>query len=167
MERSSTAIYLAPVQKIFREWLREGELSHEPLSVHGKGEAGGKPPRQEGLLNFMRRIFHIFFRWSGRRPKLFKKAFLLSLWVEGYDLPPRKIFPFFPFLEKGKEERGDLVVEQLRRPPVPFGKKIQNFLRRSSRRLSRKKGAFRKFGSYWKENPSSTSFVENRSSLPC
>jgi len=106
---------LPQVQKILREWLREGEISQGTfVQFTGKGEGEGKAPRREGLLNFIETDFpHLLplVQETGVGP--FKKAFLLSFWIEGYDIPPRQIFPFFPFLEKGKEERGDLLVQQL------------------------------------------------------
>jgi len=43
---------------------------------------------------------------------LFQKALLVALWSEGYGIPPSKILPLFPFLEKG-DERGNLLVQQL------------------------------------------------------
>jgi len=106
---------LPQVQKIFRDWLKEGEISQGTfVQFTGKGEAEGKAPRREGLLNFIETEFpHLLplVQESGVGP--FRKAFLLSFWIEGYDIPPRQIFPFFPFLEKGKEERGGLLIQQL------------------------------------------------------
>ncbi len=135
---------LPQVQKIFREWLREGELSHGTfVQFMGKGEAGGKPPRQEGLLNFIETNFpHLLPLVQEGGPKLFKKAFLLSFWVEGYDIPPRKIFPFFPFLEKGKEERGDLVVEQLSKAAGALRQKDPKLFETIVEEIEREEGTF-------------------------
>jgi len=109
----------------------------------GKGEAGGKPPRQEGLLNFIETNFpHLLPLVQEGGPKLFKKAFLLSFWVEGYDIPPRKIFPFFPFLEKGKEERGDLVVEQLSKAAGALRQKDPKLFETIVEEIEREEGTF-------------------------
>ena len=80
---------LPQVRKILREWLREEEISQGTfVQFTGKGEAGGKPPRQEGFLNFIETDFpHLLplVHEAGAGP--FKKALLLSLWIEGYEIP--------------------------------------------------------------------------------
>ena len=106
---------LPQVQKIIREWLKEGEISHGTF-VHfiGKGEAGKEPLREEGLLRFIETDFpQLLSLFQEVGQALFKQAILLSLWIEGYDLSAEEIFPLLPFLEKGKEERGNLFVQQL------------------------------------------------------
>jgi hypothetical protein len=135
---------LPQVQKIFREWLREGELSHGTfVQFTGKGEAGGKPPKQEGLLHFVETHFpHLLPLVQEGGPKLFKKAFLISLWIEGYDIPPRKIFPFFPFLEKGRGERGELVVEQLSKAAGALREKDPHLFETIIQDVEREEGTF-------------------------
>ena len=146
---------LPQVQKIFREWLREGELSPGTfVQFTGKGESGGKPPRQEGLLNFIETNFpHLLPLVQEGGPKPFKKLFLLSLWIEGYDIPPRKIFPFFPFLEKGKEERGDLVVEQLSKAAGALRQKDPKLFETVIQEVEREEGTFPEVWKLLEEKP--------------
>jgi hypothetical protein len=106
---------LPQVNKIFREWLQEQEISPSTF-VHflGRGDAGGEPPRQEKILAFLGEEFSQLLpliQETGQA--IFKQAVLLSLWIEGYGLAPQKIFPLFPFLEKGNLERGTHLISQL------------------------------------------------------
>lgn len=106
---------LPQVNKIFREWLKEQEISPSTF-VHflGRGDAAGEPPRQEILLTFLEEGFSQLkplIQETGQA--VFKQAVLLSLWIEGYGLAPQKIFPLFPFLEKGNDERGTHLISQL------------------------------------------------------
>jgi hypothetical protein len=106
---------LPQVNKIIREWLREQEISPSTF-VHflGRGEAGGKPSGQEKFPAFIEAEFpHLLPLLGDSGQGLFKQAALLSFWLEGYGLAPKKIIPLFPFLEQGDEERGDLLVSQL------------------------------------------------------
>jgi hypothetical protein len=103
------------VQKIIREWLKEGEISQGTF-IHfiGKGETGGEPVQQGSFLKFIETGFpHLLPLVQEVGQAVFMQAILLSLWIEGYEISPREIFPLFPFLEKGKEERGNLFVQQL------------------------------------------------------
>jgi hypothetical protein len=106
---------LSQIRKILREWLREEEISEGTfVQFTGKGEAGGKPPRQEGFLAFIEAGFpHLLPLIQEVGQGLVKKALLLFLWIEGYELPARQIFSLFPFLEKGTEEKANLLVQQL------------------------------------------------------
>jgi hypothetical protein len=106
---------LPQVRKIFREWLKEDEIS-EGTFIHfiGKGETGGETQEQEGFLTFIQTEFsHLLPLLQEEGQAIFKKALLLSLWIEGHETPPRQIVPLFPFLQKGKEGRGDLLIQEL------------------------------------------------------
>jgi hypothetical protein len=106
---------LPQVRKIFREWLKEDEIS-EGTFIHfiGKGETGGEAQEQEGFLTFIQTEFsHLLPLLQEEGQAIFKKALLLSLWIEGHETPPRQIVPLFPFLQKGKEGRGDLLIQEL------------------------------------------------------
>jgi hypothetical protein len=106
---------LPQVQKIIREWLKEGEVSQGTF-VHftGRGETGSGPARQERILAFIETDFpHLLPLVEEVGQAVFKQALLLSLWIEGYKIPSGKLCPLFPFLEKAKEEKGDLFVQQL------------------------------------------------------
>ena len=106
---------LPQVRKIFREWLKEGEIS-EGTFVHfvGKGETGREAQEQEGFLTFIQaEFFHLLPLLQEEGQALFKKALLLSLWIEGHEIPPHQLVPLFPFLQKGKEERRDLLIQEL------------------------------------------------------
>jgi hypothetical protein len=105
---------LPQVRKIFREWLRDDEIS-EGTFVHfiGKGETG-EAREKERLSPFIQAESpHLLplLQEQGQAP--FKKALLLSLWIEGHEISPSQVVPLFPFLQKGKEGRGDLLVQQL------------------------------------------------------
>jgi hypothetical protein len=106
---------LPQVRKIFREWLKEDEIS-EGTFVHfiGTGETGAEAQELEGFLAFIQTEFshlHPLLQEVGQA--IFKKALLLSLWIEGREISPRHIAPLFPFLQKGKEARGDLLIKEL------------------------------------------------------
>jgi len=106
---------LSQVRKIFREWLKEDEIS-EGTFIHfiGKGETGGEVKGQEGLLTFIQVEFpHLMPFLQEEGQAIFKKALLLSLWIEGYGILPPQIVSRFPFLQKGKEGRGDLLIQEL------------------------------------------------------
>ncbi|HSR12651.1 MAG TPA: DUF6079 family protein, partial [Thermodesulfobacteriota bacterium] len=107
---------LQQIRKIFREWLKEDEISEATfVQFTGKGEAGGPPPGQDALLRFLEEEFsHILPLASEAGPKAFRKALLFSLWIEGHGVPPSRMIPLFPFLGKGKES-GDLLVQELSR----------------------------------------------------
>ncbi len=108
---------LPQVRKILREWLREEEVSDSTF-VHftGQGEAGERSPAREAFLAFLDGDFpHLLPLVSEVGPGTFKRALLFSLWIEGQGIPPAKIVPLFPFLDKGKEERGDLLIRELAR----------------------------------------------------
>ncbi|MDI7259416.1 MAG: DUF6079 family protein [Thermodesulfobacteriota bacterium] len=126
---------LSQARKIFREWLREEEISEGTfIQFIGRGEPGGESPDQEGFISFAETWFpHLTALIQESGQSLVKKALLVSLWIEGYEIPPQKIFPLFSFLEKGKEERGKLLVQQLseaakamrQREPALFEKAVQ------------------------------------------
>jgi len=106
---------LPQVRKIFREWLKEDEIS-EGTFVHfiGKGETGVGTQEQERFLTFLEtESSHLLPLLQEEGQAIFKRALLLSLWIEGHGSPPRQIVPLFPFLQKGKEERGDLLIQEL------------------------------------------------------
>jgi len=106
---------LPQVRKIFREWMKEEEVS-EGTFIHfiGKGDAAGKPSDREEFLTFIGKGFpHLLPLIQEVGEFLFKKALLLSFWIEGYDIPSQELFSLFSFLQKGKEERGNLLVQQL------------------------------------------------------
>jgi hypothetical protein len=106
---------LPQVRKIFREWLKDDEIS-EGTFVHfiGKGETGGEAQGEEKFLPFIQAESpHLLPLLQEEGQAIFKKALLLSLWVEGHEIPLRQLFPLFPFLQKGKEGRGDLLIQQL------------------------------------------------------
>ena len=108
---------LTQVRKILREWLREEEVS-DTTFVHftGQAESGGKAAGQDAFLQFFHADFpHLLSLVQEGGPRVFKKALLLSLWVEGHDIPPGEMIPLFPLLEKGKAERGDLLIRELSR----------------------------------------------------
>jgi hypothetical protein len=106
---------LPQVRKIFREWLKDDEIS-EGTFVHfiGKGETGGEAQERERFFPFIQAEFpHLLPLLQEEGQAIFKKALLLSLWIEGHEIPPRQLFPLFPFLQKGKEGRGDLLIQEL------------------------------------------------------
>jgi hypothetical protein len=106
---------LPQVRKILREWLKDDEIS-EGTFVHfiGKGETGGETQGQERFLPFIQAESpHLLPLLQEEGQAIFKKALLLSLWIEGHDIPLRQLFPLFPFLRKGKEGRGDLLIQEL------------------------------------------------------
>jgi hypothetical protein len=106
---------LPQVRKIFREWLKDDEIS-EGTFVHfiGKGETGGEAQEQERFFPFIQAESpHLLPLLQEEGQAIFKKALLLSLWIEGHEISPRQLFPLFPFLQKGKEGRGDLLVQEL------------------------------------------------------
>jgi hypothetical protein len=108
--------YILPqVQKIIRDWLKEGEISQGTF-VHfiGRGESGDQVGGQVRFLEIIETDFpHLLPLLQEGGQSMFKQALLLSLWIEGYKIPPEKIFSLFPFLEKAGEEKGDLLVQQL------------------------------------------------------
>ena len=106
---------LPQIRKIFREWLKEEEIfAGTFVQFMGKGETSGEAPKQEGFLTFIESGFpHLLPLVQEAGQGLFKKALLISLWVEVYGIPSREILSLFPFLEKGKEERGALLIQQL------------------------------------------------------
>jgi hypothetical protein len=106
---------LPQVQKIIREWLKEGDISQGTF-IHftGREETGTEPARQDRILPFIETDFpHLLPLIGEAGQAVFKQALLLCLWIEGYEIPPSKIFPLFPFLEGGKEEKANLIVQQL------------------------------------------------------
>ena len=106
---------LPQVRKIFREWLRDDEIS-EGTFVHflGKGETGGEAQQREGLLTFIQAEFpHLLSLLQEEGQAVFKKALLLSLWIEGREISSGQITSLFPFLNKRKQERGNLLIQQL------------------------------------------------------
>jgi hypothetical protein len=106
---------LPQVRKIFREWLRDDEIS-EGTFVHfiGRGETGGEVQGQEMFLPFIQAESpHLLPLLQEEGQAFFKKALLLSLWIEGHEISPRQLVPLFPFLQKGKEGRGDLLIQEL------------------------------------------------------
>ena len=105
---------LPQVRKIFREWLKEDEIS-EGTFVHfiGKGETG-ESQGKERLSPFIQTEFpHLLPLLQEEGQAVFKKALLLSLWIEGHGVSPRQLGPIFPFLQKGKEGKGDLLIQEL------------------------------------------------------
>jgi hypothetical protein len=106
---------LPQVRKIFREWLRDDEIS-EGTFVHfiGKGETGGEAQEQERFFPFIQAESpHLLPLLQEEGQAIFKKALLLSLWILGHEISPRQLLPLFPFLQKGKEGRGDLLIQEL------------------------------------------------------
>ena len=106
---------LPQVRKIFREWLKDDEIS-EGTFVHfiGKGETGGEAQEQERFFPFIQAESpHLLPLLQEEGQAIFKKALLLSLWIEGHETSPRQLVPLFPFLQKGREGRGDLLIQEL------------------------------------------------------
>jgi len=106
---------LAQIRKIFRQWLKEEEISEGTfVQFIGKGETGSSPAEREGLAAFMEKDFpHLLPLLKELGPASFQRALLFSLWIEGYGIPPREISSLFPFLQNEGEERNDLLVRQL------------------------------------------------------
>jgi len=105
---------LPQIRKIFREWLKDDEIS-EGTFVHfiGKGETG-EAQGQERFLPFIQAESpHLLPLLQEEGQAIFKKALLLSLWIEGHEIAPRQLGPLFPFLQKGTEGRGDLLIQEL------------------------------------------------------
>jgi hypothetical protein len=105
---------LPQIRKIFREWLKDDEIS-EGTFVHfiGKGETG-EAQEKERLSPFIQAESpHLLPLLQEEGQAIFKKALLLSLWIEAHEISPSQLVPVFPFLQKGKEGRGDLLVQQL------------------------------------------------------
>jgi hypothetical protein len=106
---------LPQVRKIFREWLKDDEIS-EGTFVHfiGKGETGGEDRGHERFFAFIQaEAPHLLPLLQEEGQAILKKALLLSLWIEGHGIPHRQLVPLFPFLQKGKEGRGDLLIQEL------------------------------------------------------
>lgn len=106
---------LSQIRKIFREWLKEDEIS-EGTFVHfiGKGESGDQAQEQERFLNLIRsESSHLLPFLQEEGQIAFKKALLLSLWIEGYGIPSNRLFSLLPSLEKGGKERGDFLIKEL------------------------------------------------------
>ena len=137
---------LPQVQKIIREWLREGEISQGTF-VHfiGKGETGSEPAPQERLLRFIETGFpHLTPLIQEVGQAVFKQALLLSLWIEGYKISPREIFPLFSFLEKGKEESRNLFVQQLSSTSKALRQKEPSLFEEIVQEVEREGGIFSK-----------------------
>ncbi|MFB3884745.1 MAG: DUF6079 family protein [Thermodesulfobacteriota bacterium] len=106
---------LPQVRKIFREWLKDDEIS-EGTFVHfiGRGETGGEVQEQERFFPFIQAESpHLLPLLQEEGQAIFKKALLFSLWIQGHGISPHQLFPLFPFLQKGKEGRGELLVQEL------------------------------------------------------
>ncbi len=106
---------LPQVRKIFREWLKDDEIS-DGTFVHfiGKGETAGEAEGQERFLSFIQADSpHLLPLLQEEGQTVFRKALLLSLWIEAHEISPRQLVPLFPFLQKGKEGRGDLLIQEL------------------------------------------------------
>lgn len=117
---------LAQVRKVLREWLREEEVS-DTTFVHftGQGEAGSHPSGQDAFLPFFQADYpHLLSLAQEAGPRVFRKILLLALWIESYEIPPEEMISFFPILEKGKAERGDLLVQELSRAARSLHQKI-------------------------------------------
>lgn len=105
---------LAQMRKILREWLREEEIGESTfVQFTGQREAG-EAPQDSGIAPFLESAFpHLLPLLQEGGERLLGKALLLSLWIERHGIAPREIFPLFPFLKKGPEERGEVLVRQL------------------------------------------------------
>jgi hypothetical protein len=106
---------LPQVHKIFRDWLRDQEISPSTF-VHfiGREEAGGALAGGGKLPVFLEEYFpHLLPLLKEVGPDLFQQIMLLSLWAEGYDLAPQAFLTLFSFLEKGSPEKGLLILSQL------------------------------------------------------
>jgi hypothetical protein len=106
---------LPQVRKIFREWLKDDEIS-EGTFVHfiGKGETGGEAQGQERFLPFIQTESpHLVPLLQEEGQTIFKKALVLSLWIEGHEISSSQLVSLFPFLQKGTEGRGDLLIHEL------------------------------------------------------
>jgi energy-coupling factor transporter ATP-binding protein EcfA2 len=135
---------LPHVRRIFREWLKEDEIS-EGTFVHfiGKGETGGQVSDHEGFLSFIQTEFpHLlpFLQEEGQAG--FKKALLLSLWIEAHEIPSSQIAPAFPFLHKGNQERGDLLLQQLPAAARLLLQKEPNLFERAVQEVEEAGGVF-------------------------
>lgn len=106
---------LSQTQRIFREWLKEEEVT-EGTFVHfvGKREAGPHAQDEEKFLGFLQlESPHLLSFVEEEGLSAFKKALLLSLWIEGYEISPSKLIPLVPSLKKGGEEKGEHLVREL------------------------------------------------------
>ncbi len=106
---------LPQVRKILREWLKEEEIS-EGTFIHfiGRGESEGEIQRQDGFFLFLQDHFpHLLPLLQEEGQATFKKALLLSLWMEAHPISPHQLSSLLPFLQKGKEERRDLLIQEL------------------------------------------------------
>ncbi|HXZ35205.1 MAG TPA: DUF6079 family protein, partial [Thermodesulfobacteriota bacterium] len=136
---------LSQVRKILREWLREEEVS-DTTFVHftGQGEAGGKTPEQDAFLQFFQADFpHLLSLAQEAGPRVFKKILLLSLWIDGYGIPPAEMIHLFPLLEKGKAERGDLLVRELSRAARSLHQKNPSLFERLLQEMEGEEGIAR------------------------
>jgi hypothetical protein len=136
---------LSQVRKVFREWLREEEVS-DTTFVHfiGQEEAGDKGSGQDPFLQFFKADFpHLVSMIQEAGARVFKKMLLLSLWVEGHDIPPGEMVPLFPFLEKGKTERGELLVRELSRAARSLHQKNPSFFERLLQEMEGEEGITR------------------------
>jgi hypothetical protein len=105
---------LPQVRKIFREWLKDDEIS-EGTFVHfiGKGETGEAQEKKRLSPFIQAKSPHLLPLLQEEGQAIFKKALLLSLWIEGHEISPRQLVPLFPFLQKGRGGRGDLLIQEL------------------------------------------------------
>jgi hypothetical protein len=133
---------LSQVRKIFREWLREEEVSEGTfVQFTGKGEAGEAPPGQDELLKRMEADFpHLLSLAQEGGHRIFKKALLLSLWAEEQEIPFREVVSLFPFLEKGGEERAHLLFQELSRAARSLRGKDPSFFDSMAQEVEREEG---------------------------
>ena len=106
---------LPQLRKIFREWLKEEDISEGTfVQFIGKGETGSSPLEREGLAAFMEKESpHLLPLLKELGPGPFQKALLFSLWMEGYGIPSREISSFFPILQNERRGKKHLLVRQL------------------------------------------------------
>ena len=134
---------LPHVRKIFREWLRDDEIS-EGTFVHfiGKGETGEAQEKERVSPFIQAESPHLVPLLQEEGQAFFKKALLFSLWIEGHEISPRQLVPLFPFLQKGKEGRGDLLIQELSGAARLFRQKEPDLFERVVQEVEEARGIF-------------------------
>jgi len=106
---------LPQVQKIIKEWLKEEEISQGTF-IHfiGKGDLEVETSFEKRFMIFLEENYpELLSLLKEVGQSLFKEAMLISLWIKGHGISPDKIYPFFPFLRKGEEGKGELILQEL------------------------------------------------------
>lgn len=141
---------LPQVQKIIREWLKEGEISPETfLHFIGKGEAGYHLLQGEKLLTWIETEFpQLKPLITEVGQSLFKQALLLSLWIEVHNLSIEETSSLFSFIEK---EKCNLLIHQLSMAAKALRERQPGLFEETVQEVEREEEIFTKLWSLLKE----------------